>query len=105
MSDRDGPQRPTYGVALPPEATPARDVNLTTAMHVAGGVLAIAGLTANLVVLLALVPSLVLFLVSRRDRGWRREEARAALNFQMTWVAVTLIIQGVALLLANILVG
>jgi hypothetical protein len=80
-------------------------VNLALAMHIAGGVLAVVGLTANLVVLLALVPSLVLFLASRREGGWRREEARVALNFQITWVAVTIIIQGVALVLATILIA
>ncbi len=105
MSDRDGPLRPAYGVAVPPRPVPARDVNLALAMHLAGGILAVVGLLANLVVLLALVPSLALFLASRREPGWRREEARSALNFQITWVAVTIAIQGVALALTDILVA
>lgn len=72
-------------------------------MHLAGGVLAVVGLAANLVPLLALVPSLVLFLTSRAAPGWRRDEAREALNFQITWVAVMLLLQGIALTVALLL--
>jgi uncharacterized Tic20 family protein len=72
-------------------------------VHLLGGLLAVAGLIANLVPLLALVPSLVLFLLSRSDRGRRRDEARQALNFQITWVAVMLLLQALALVLALVL--
>jgi uncharacterized Tic20 family protein len=74
-------------------------------VHLAGGVLAVVGLAANLVPLLALVPSLVLFLASRSTPGWRRDEAREALNFQITWVAVMLLLQGVAVAVALLLSG
>ena len=74
-------------------------------MHLLGGILAVAGLAANLVPLLALVPSLVLFLASRSEPGWRRNEAREALNFQITWVAVMLLLQGVAVAVALLLSG
>jgi uncharacterized Tic20 family protein len=65
-------------------------------VHLGGGILAVVGLAANLVPLLALVPSLVLFLVSRAGPGWRRGEAREALTIQITWVAEMLQLQGVA---------
>jgi uncharacterized protein len=72
-------------------------------VHLAGGILAVVGLAANLVPLLALVPSLVLFLASRAEPGWRRNEAREALNFQITWVAAMLLLQGVAYAVAMLL--
>ncbi|HEV7623603.1 MAG TPA: DUF4870 domain-containing protein [Amnibacterium sp.] len=80
-----------------------RDVTLAFAMHLVGGILAVVGLSANLVPLLALAPSLALFLASRSQPGWRREEAREALNFQITWVAAMLLLQGVALVVALLL--
>jgi uncharacterized Tic20 family protein len=105
MSDRDGRARPAYGIALPPRPVPARDARLAFAMHLVGGILAVVGLWANLVPLLALVPSVALFLASRSDPGWRREEAREALNFQITWVAAMLLLQGIALVVALLLSG
>jgi uncharacterized Tic20 family protein len=105
MSDRDGPVRPAFGVAVGPRPVPSRDVTLATIVHVAGGVLAVVGLSRNLVVLLALVPALVLLLASRDGRPWRRAEARDALNFQLTWVAAMLLLQGIALLVAVLFVG
>jgi uncharacterized Tic20 family protein len=105
MSDRDGRARPAYGVALPPRPVPDRDITFAFVVHLAGGVLAVVGLWANLVVLAALVPALVLLLASRTGRLWRREEAREALNFQITWVAVILLLQGIALLVVLLLAG
>jgi uncharacterized Tic20 family protein len=72
-------------------------------VHLAGGILAVVGLAANLVPLLALVPSLLLFLASRTEPGWRRNEAREALNFQITWVAAMLLLQGAAFAVALLL--
>ncbi|HEY0374357.1 MAG TPA: DUF4870 domain-containing protein [Amnibacterium sp.] len=103
MSDRDGRARPAYGVTLPPRAPTAAEVTPAFAVHLVGGILAVVGLAANLVPLLALVPSLVLFVASRARPGWRREEAREALNFQITWVAAMLLLQGVALAVALLL--
>ena len=105
MSDRDDRLRPAYGIALPPRPTPSRDITTALVVHVLGGVLAVIGLWHNLWVLAALVPSIVLLLTSRTDHPWRREEARNALNFQITWVAATLLIQGIAVLAAVLLVG
>jgi len=72
-------------------------------VHLAGGILAVVGLAANLVPLFALVPSLLLFLASRTEPGWRRNEAREALNFQITWVAAMLLLQGAAFAVALLL--
>lgn len=106
MSDRDGRARPAYGIALPPRPVPRTDSTLAMGVHIAGGLLAVVGLIANLVVLLALVPSVVLLLASRRpEQAWRRDEARRALNFQLTWVAVTLLLQGAGTLLAILFVN
>jgi uncharacterized Tic20 family protein len=105
MSDRDDPRRPVYGIALPPRPVPSSDITIALAVHVLGGVLAVVGLYHNLWVLAALVPAIVLLIASRRDHPWRREEARNALNFQVTWVAATLLLQGIALLAAVLLVG
>jgi uncharacterized Tic20 family protein len=105
MSDRDGRARPAYGIALPPRPPEARDLTGALLVHVLGGVLAVVGLSANLVPLLALVPSLALLLLSRSDPGRRRDEAREALNFQITWVAVMLLLQALALVLALALVA
>ena len=105
MSDRDDRLRPAYGIALPPQPVPSSDITIALVVHVLGGVLAVVGLYHNLWVLAALVPAIVLLLASRRDHPWRREEARNALNFQVTCVAVTLLLQGLALLAAVLLVG
>ncbi|MGN6743257.1 MAG: DUF4870 domain-containing protein [Amnibacterium sp.] len=106
MSDRDGRARPAYGIALPPRPVPSSDTFLAVATHAAGGVLAVGGLSANLVVLVALLPSLALLLASRRpEQAWRRDEARRALNFQLTWVVVTLLLQGAGVLLAILFVN
>jgi len=105
MSDRDGRARPAYGIALPPRPLAARDIRPVFAVHLLGGILAVVGLAANLVPLLALAPSLVLFLASRSEQGWRRSEAREALNFQITWVAAMLLLQGVAFTVAVLLSG
>ena len=103
MSDRDRLARPAYGIAVPPRPLTARDVTSAFVVHLLGGILAVVGLAANLVPLLALAPSLVLFLASRSEPGWRRNEAREALNFQITWVAVMLLLQGLALGVALLL--
>ena len=103
MSDRDGRARPAYGIALPPRPLAARDTRPAFAVHLAGGILAVVGLAANLVPLFALVPSLLLFLASRTEPGWRRNEAREALNFQITWVAAMLLLQGAAFAVALLL--
>ncbi len=105
MSDRGDRLGPAYGIALPPQPVPSRDITSALVVHVLGGVLAVIGLYHNLWVLAALVPAIVLLLASRRDHPWRREEARNALNFQVTCVAVTLLLQGLALLAAVLLVG
>jgi uncharacterized Tic20 family protein len=105
MSDRDERRRPVYGIALPPSPVPSSDITIALVVHVLGGVLAVVGLYHNLWVLAALVPAIVLLLASRKDHPWRREEARTALNFQITCVAATLLLQGIALLAAVLLVG
>ena len=105
MSDRGDPRRPVYGIALPPQPVPSSDITVALVVHVLGGVLAVVGLSRNLVVLTALLPALVLLIASRTDHPWRREEARNALNFQITWVAATLLLQGIAVLAAVLLVG
>lgn len=104
MSDRNGRARAAYGATLSPRSVAERGTRPAGAVHLLGGILAVVGLAANLVPLLALVPSIALLLASRSRPG-RRDEAREALNFQITWVAVMLLLQGAALALALVLSG
>src|SRR5579875_574250 len=104
MSDRDDETRPPYGAVLPPKSVPSSDFTTASLVHAAGGLLAFIGLWHNFWVLAALVPSLALLLASRSS-PWRRDEARRALNFQITWVAVTLLIQGLGILIGVLLFG
>jgi uncharacterized Tic20 family protein len=105
MTEKDGRPRPSFGVTVPPGPPPSRDVNLAAAVHLLGGILAVAGLSVNLVVLAAVVPSLWAFLASRSRGGFVREEARAALNFQLTWVGVTLVLQIASFVVVGLLFG
>jgi uncharacterized Tic20 family protein len=105
MSDRSGSTRPTYGVVVPPGPPTAREGNRAGLTHLLGGILAVVGLLYNLIVVLAIVPSLWTFLANRRRSRYLREEARAALNFQVTWVGVTLILQAAGLTVALLLLS
>ena len=105
MSDRTGGARPASRVADPPGPPAASEGNLAALGHVLGGILAVVGLLVNFLVVIAVVPALWLLLTARKRSLFLRAEARAALNFQITWVAVTLIFQVVSLVISLLLFG
>jgi uncharacterized Tic20 family protein len=105
MSDRIGASRPAYGVVVPPGPPPARERNRAALIHLLGGVLAVIGLLYNLIVVLAIVPALWGFLAARKGSRYVRDEARSALNFQITWVSVTVILQALGLTAALLLLS
>jgi uncharacterized Tic20 family protein len=95
MSDGSGGARPSYGVNVPEGPPEPAAVTRVVIACLLGGLLAVVGLTLNLVVALAVIPPLVVFLTARGD-AFVRDEARRALNFQITWAGITLILQVVA---------
>jgi uncharacterized Tic20 family protein len=105
MTDRTGASRPTYGVVVPPGPASAPERNRAALTHLLGGVLAVIGLLYNIIVVLAIVPALWSFLAARKGSRYVREEARSALNFQITWVSVTVILQALGLTAALLLLS
>jgi uncharacterized Tic20 family protein len=95
----EGTTAPAYGDTVP--TSPSRSERReATIAHVAGGVLAVVGLSVNFIVALAVLPALVLLLTTGRAGRSDWTQAREALNFQITWVGVTLIAQLIAIAIA-----
>ncbi len=93
MSERTGPTRVSAVPRQPGTVLPVL-------LHLAGGLLAMIGPVLGWVGVVAVLPSLITFLVAR-GRPEVREAARGALNFQITWVGLMVVLQAGAPLIGQ----
>ena len=74
-------------------------------IHLLGGALALVGTLDGWLMVLALLPGAVALLTAGHRDASIRAEARAALNFQITWVGAALVLLVATLVLVNLLVA